>query len=56
MGIEIGFGLIIGVFLIWIGYIARTKGIISLLAGFWITWEPVNNAKLADRIGILFII
>ncbi|MYL58068.1 hypothetical protein GLW20_11180 [Virgibacillus halodenitrificans] len=56
MGIETGFGLIIGVFLIWIGYIARTKGIISLLAGFWITWEPVNNAKLGDRIGILFII
>src|SRR5690625_4581077 len=56
MGIEMGIGLIIGVFLIWIGYIARTKGISSLLAGFWITWEPVNNEKLGNRVGILFII
>lgn len=55
MGLEMGIGLIIGVFLIWIGYIARTKGIFSLLAGFWITWEPVNNEKLGNRIGILFI-
>lgn len=55
MGLEMGIGLIIGVFLIWIGYIAWTKGIFSLLAGFWITWEPVNNEKLGNRIGILFI-
>src|SRR5699024_2247185 len=55
MGLEMGIGLIIGVFLIWIGYIARTKGIFSLLAGFWITWELVNNEKLGSRIGILFI-
>ncbi|HLR69010.1 MAG TPA: hypothetical protein VK105_18150 [Virgibacillus sp.] len=56
MGVETGVGLIIGVILIWIGYIARTKGIFSLLAGFWITWEPVNNEKLGKRIGNLFII
>ena len=56
MGIETGIGFIIGVFLIWIGSIARTKGIASLLAGFWITWEPVNNEKLGNSIGILFII
>jgi|SRR5690625_68784 len=56
MGIETGIGLIIGVFLIWVGYIARTKGIIFLLAGFWITWEPVNNEKLGNSVGILFII
>jgi len=37
MGIETGIGFIIGIFLIWIGYIARTKGIFFLLAGFWIT-------------------
>lgn len=56
MGIETGISLIIGIFLIWIGYIARTKGIYSLLAFFWLTWEPVNNKKLGNRIGILFII
>lgn len=59
MGVETGIGLIIGVFFIWIGYIARTRGIFSLLAGFWITWitwEPVNNEKLGNRIGSLFII
>ena len=56
MGIETGIGLIIGVFLIWVGYIVWTKGIYSLLAGFWITWEPVNSEKLGKRIGILLII
>src|SRR5699024_2289657 len=56
MGIETGIGLIIGVFLIWVGYIVWTKGIYSLLAGFWITWEPVNNEKLGNRVGILIII
>lgn len=56
MGIGTGIGLIIGVFLIWVGYIVRTKGIYSLLAGFWITWEPVNSEKLGNRIGILLII
>lgn len=56
MGIGTGIGLIIGVFLIWVGYIVRTKGIYSLLAGFWITWEPVNSEKLGKRIGILLII
>lgn len=56
MGIETGIGLIISVFFISIGYIARTKGISSLLAGFWITWEPVNNEKMGNRIGNLFVI
>jgi len=56
MGIGTGIGLIIGVFLTWVGYIVRTKGIYSLLAGFWITWEPVNSEKLGNRIGILLII
>lgn len=57
MGIETGIGIIIGVFLIWVGYIVRKKGIYSLLPGFfWITWEPVNSEKLGNRIGILLII
>ena len=56
MGIQMGIGLLSGVLLIGIGYIARSKGISSLLAGFWITWEPVNNEKLGNSIGILFII
>ncbi len=56
MAIETGIGFIIGVFLIWVGYIVSTKGIYSILAGFWITWEPVNNEKLGKRIGVLFII
>ena len=51
-----GIGIVIGAFLIWAGYIVRTKGIYSLLAGFWITWEPVNSEKLGNRIGILLII
>lgn len=56
MGFETAIGLIIGVFLIWVGYIVRTKGIYSLLASFWITWQPVNNEQLGSRIGILLII
>jgi len=56
MGFETGIGLIIGIFLIWVGNIVRTKGIHPILAGFWITWEPVNGEKLGNRIGILFII
>ncbi len=56
MGIETGIGLIIGVFFICVGNMVRTKGIYSLLASFWITWEPVNNEKLGNRIGILVII
>ncbi len=56
MGIQMGIGLIMGILLIGIGYLARSKGISPILAGFWITWEPVNNEKLGNRIGILFII
>lgn len=55
MGIQMRTGILIGVLLIWIGYIARTKGITSILAFFWITWEPVNNEKLGNRVGILFV-
>lgn len=55
MGIETIIGLLIGLFFIWIGYIARTKGIYSIISNFWITWEPVNNKKLGNRIGILLI-
>lgn len=56
MGIQIGIGLFSGLLFIGIGYIARSRGISSLLAGFWITWEPVNNKKLGNSIGFLFII
>ena len=56
MGIETGIGLIIGLFFIWIGYLVRTKGIYTLIAGFWISWEPVNKEKLGNRIAVLFII
>ena len=56
MGIQMLIGLFSGVFLIWIGYIACTKGILSLISSFWITWEPVNNEKLGKSVGFLFII
>lgn len=59
MGIETGIGLIIGVFLIWLGYTVRTQAMSSSLAGFWITWtlwEPVNSERLGKRIGVLLIL
>ncbi|MGY3188459.1 hypothetical protein ACVWXS_003182 [Lysinibacillus sp. TE18511] len=34
MGIEMVIGLVIGVFLIWAGYIVRTKQAFAFLAGF----------------------
>jgi len=49
-------GLIIGVFLIWAGYIVRTKEAFSFLAGFRETWEPVKRERLGNRVGILLII
>lgn len=51
-----GIGLVIGVLLIWIGYIVRTKKEFSFLAGLGAIWEPINREKLGNRIGILFII
>lgn len=49
-------GLIIGIFLIWAGYIVRTKKVFSFLAGFGESWEPVNRERLGNRIGFLLII
>lgn len=56
MGIQTGIGLIIGILLIWLGYIARTRGIYALISFFWITWEPVNDKKLGNRVGMLIIL
>lgn len=56
MGIEMVIGLIIGVFLIWVGYIVRTKREFSFLGGIMQMWEPVNRERLGNRIGILLII
>lgn len=55
MGIQTGIGLIIGILLIWLGYIARTRGLYALISFFWITWEPVNDKKLGNRVGMLII-
>lgn len=56
MGIDMVIGLVIGVFLIWAGYIVRTKKAFAFLAGFGETWEPVNKDRLGNRVGILLII
>jgi hypothetical protein len=56
MGIKMVIGLIIGISLIGAGYIVRTKGEFSFLAGFGETWEPINKERLGNRIGILLII
>ncbi len=56
MGTEMAIGLVIGIFLIWAGYIVRTKQVFSLLAGFGESWEPVNRERLGNRIGFLLII
>lgn len=48
-------GLAIGLFLILAGYFVRTKKTFALLAGFGETWEPVNQERLGNRVGILLI-
>ncbi|MCR6522459.1 DUF3784 domain-containing protein [Lysinibacillus capsici] len=56
MGIELVIGLVFGVFVIWAGYIVRTKQAFAFLAGFRETWQPVNKERLGNRVGILLII
>ena len=56
MGIELGIGMAVGAFFICMGYMVRTKKDFSLLAGFRVTWEPINKERLGNRIGILLIL
>src|SRR5699024_5691652 len=62
MVIQLAIGLLSGLLFIGIVYIVRSQGVSTLLAVFWITWEPVNNKilgnniVLGNNIGILFII
>ena len=56
MSIDMVIGLAIGLFLMWLGYIVRTKKVFAILAGFGETWQPVHEEKLGNRIGILLII
>ncbi|GAB4074458.1 hypothetical protein GCM10028778_19610 [Barrientosiimonas marina] len=49
-------GIVIGAFLIWAGYIVRTKMVFSFLADVTQIWEPVNRERLGTRIGVLLII
>src|SRR5699024_2835776 len=56
MVIQLAIGLLSGLLFIGIGYIVRSQGVSTLLAAFWITWESVNNKRLGNNIGILFII
>lgn len=56
MGTEMAIGLVIGIFLIWAGYIVRTKKVFSFLAGFGESLEPVNRERLGNRIDFLLII
>lgn len=51
-----GIGLMIGAFLIWIGYIVRTRKVFSFLAGIGEMLEPVNRERLGNRVGILIMI
>lgn len=53
---EMGIGLMIGAFLIWIGYIVRTRKVFSFLAGIGEMLEPVNRERLGNRVGILIMI
>jgi len=56
MGIETGVGFLIGILIIWAGYLVRTKKALFLLVGFRDAWEPVNEEKLGNRVGILLMI
>lgn len=55
MGMEMGIGLVFGVFVIWAGNIVRTKQAFAFLAGFRETWQPVNKERLGNRVGILLM-
>lgn len=55
MGMEMGIGLVFGVFVIWAGNIVRTKQAFAFLAGFRETWQPVNKERLGSRVGILLM-
>ncbi len=56
MGLEMVLGLVFGVFIIWAGNIFRTKKVFVFLAGFRDTWQPINEERLGNRVGILLII
>jgi len=56
MGIELVIGLFIGIALMGMGYIIRTKRVLPIFAGLGDTWAPVNKEKLGNRVGILFIV
>ncbi|QPQ36035.1 hypothetical protein [Lysinibacillus sp. JNUCC-52] len=56
MGLEMVLGLVFGVFIIWAGNIVRTKKVFVFLAGFGDTWQPINEERLGNRVGILLII
>src|SRR5699024_84414 len=56
MVIQLAIGLFSGLLFIGIGYIARSQGVSTLLAAFWITCDPVNNRRFVNNICILFII
>lgn len=56
MGVETGVGFLIGLLIIWAGYLVRTKKTLFLLSGFRDAWEPVNEERLGNRIGFLLMI
>lgn len=56
MDIQTAIGLMVGILLIWLGYVTQSKGIYALISGFWISWEPVNDKKLGKRVGLLIIL
>lgn len=56
MGMDMIAGLAIGVLLLGAGYFVRTKQVFAFLAGFGESWQPVNEERLGNRIGILLMI
>lgn len=55
MGIEMVIGLVIGIFLIWTGYIVWRHKTFFFFAGI-AHWEPADRQKLGSKVGALIVI
>jgi len=56
MGIETGIGFLVGILIIWAGYLVRSKKALFILVGYLDVWRPVNEERLGNRIGNLLML
>lgn len=55
ISMETGIGFLVGILIIWAGYLVRTKKALFILVGYLDVWRPVNEERLGNRIGNLLM-